>query len=68
MRSPLGILPAPLLAMQEELEVQLTKSMISLITRYPDGLERIEAAFEAVVEVGEELGLSFLRDLQLKFG
>ena len=41
--------------MQNELEIELMKSMISLITRYPDGLERIEAVFEAVVEVGEDL-------------
>ena len=47
--------------MQNELEIELMKSMIALITQYPDGLERIEAA----LEVGE---LIFLSDFQLKCG
>ena len=40
--------------MQEELEVHLIKSMISLITRYPDVLDRIEVAVEAIVEAEED--------------
>jgi hypothetical protein len=38
------------------LEIELTSIMVKLIVRYPDGLERIQAAFESVLIAGEEMG------------
>lgn len=38
-----------------DLEVQLMHVMIKLIVRYPDGLERIEASLNRVIEAGIEM-------------
>lgn len=38
-----------------EIEIELTKLMVQLMVRYPDGLERIESVFESVVAAGFEI-------------
>lgn len=52
--TPIGPLLALFPAMTE-LEYELMKLMVKLVVRYPDGVERIEAAFVSVVQAGFEL-------------
>lgn len=40
-----------------DLEVELTKIMVQLVVRYPDGLDRIQSVYESILLSGEEMGL-----------
>jgi hypothetical protein len=41
-----------------ELEVKLTEVMVKLVVQFPDGLERIQSAYESVLAAGEEMVIS----------
>lgn len=38
-----------------DLEIELITIMVKLVVRYEDGMERIQAALDRVVEVGIEM-------------